>query len=75
MERRNLQRPQPTPELVRRLRTPEAAAFLGVSKSFMEKCRLTGNGPAYAKLGRVVVYDPSDLDTWANTRKRSSTSE
>ena len=45
----------------RRLRTAEAASYLSLSKSWLEKLRLTGEGPRYAKLGRIVAYDPADL--------------
>lgn len=54
----------------------EAARFLGLSKSTLDKLRLTGGGPAYLKLGlRRVVYDPIDLERWATERRRRSTSE
>ena len=59
----------------RRLRTPEAAKYLGLSKSTLEKYRLTGGGPRYAKLGKIVTYDPAELDAWADARTRTSTSE
>ena len=57
------------------LRTSDAAAFVGSTKSTMEKLRLAGGGPAYSKLGRVVVYDVDDLLAWVSARKRTSTSE
>ena len=54
----------------------EAARFLNLSKSTLDKLRLTGGGPAYLKLGpRRVVYDPVDLERWAAERRRRSTSE
>ncbi|HLO75023.1 MAG TPA: helix-turn-helix domain-containing protein [Magnetospirillum sp.] len=59
----------------RRLRTPEAAAYLGLSKSTLEKYRLTGYGPKYCKLGKIVCYQLEDLDAWADARTRFSTSE
>lgn len=60
----------------RRLRTPEAAAYLGISASTLEKGRVHGkNMPPFIKLGRIVVYDVADLDAWLTARKRSSTSE
>jgi predicted DNA-binding transcriptional regulator AlpA len=62
-------------EYQHRLRTPEAAAFLGLSRSTMEKLRLTGGGPRYAKLGKIVTYAPADLAAWAEARTRTSTSE
>ena len=58
-----------------RLRTKEAAAYCGSSKSTFEKYRLTGEGPVYLKIGRVVVYDRADIDAWLDSKKRISTSE
>jgi predicted DNA-binding transcriptional regulator AlpA len=58
-----------------RLRTQQAARYVGLSKSTLEKYRVTGGGPVYASLGRIVVYESSDLDHWVNQRKRASTSE
>ncbi len=57
------------------LRTIEAAAYIGLSKSTLEKLRVTGGGPSYSALGRVVVYRIEDLDAWVSARKRRSTSE
>ena len=53
--------------------TKEAAAFLGLSRSWLEAMRLRDDGPAFYKLGRRVVYSIGDLDTWAEARRRSST--
>lgn len=58
-----------------RLRTNEAAVYCGSTKSTLEKYRLTGEGPVYSKIGRVVVYDRNDLDSWLNGKKRHSTSD
>tara|TARA_B100000965_G_scaffold381828_2_gene379640 strand:+ start:4709 stop:4924 length:216 start_codon:yes stop_codon:yes gene_type:complete len=58
-----------------RLRTAEAAAYCASSKSTFEKYRLTGEGPAYIKIGRIVVYDRDDLDAWLASHRRLSTSE
>ena len=58
-----------------RLRTKAAAAYLGLSPSTLEKSRVSGDGPIYASLGRVVVYDVEDLDAYVDARKRHSTSE
>lgn len=58
-----------------RLRTADAASYCASSKSTFEKYRLTGEGPAYIKLGRVVVYDLEDLNTWLASNRRMSTSE
>ena len=60
----------------RKLRTDEAARFLGLSSSTLAKMRLRGDGPAYSKAGpRIVVYDMTDLDDWLAKGRRFSTSE
>jgi predicted DNA-binding transcriptional regulator AlpA len=58
----------------RMLRTDGAAEYLGLAASTLNKLRLTGGGPEYIKLGKVVVYDPTDLDAWLSSKRRSSTS-
>lgn len=59
-----------------RLRTPTAARYCGVSRSYLNKARLHGSGPAFSKLpGGIVVYSIRDLDEWLDARKRCSTSE
>jgi excisionase family DNA binding protein len=51
----------------------ETAAYLNLSKSTLNKLRLSGNGPAYLKLGRRVLYDRADVDRWTaqNTRRQT----
>ena len=61
---------------ISKLRTPAAAAYLGLSASLLSKMRLRGDGPVYSKAGpRVVVYDLADLESWLAARKRRSTSD
>lgn len=57
------------------LSTSEAAAYCGSSPSTLEKLRCFGGGAAYLKIGRRVVYDPSDLDQWLADKRRRSTSD
>lgn len=58
------------------VRVKEAAEYLGVSKSFLDKARCHGGGPRYMKLGAAVVYSTDELDRWmrvctvANTNTR-----
>ena len=59
----------------RKLNVREAARFLGLSVSTLNKMRLNGNGPPYLKLGRRVLYDVHDLQAWAASRRRNHTSE
>ena len=59
----------------RKLCVQEAAHFLGLSVSTLNKMRLNGTGPRYLKLGRRVLYDMRDLEEWAASRARSHTSQ
>lgn len=52
----------------------DAAQYLGLSASTLNKLRLTGDGPPYYKLSRRVVYRQSDLDAWLESHRRYSTS-
>ena len=56
-------------------RTPEAAAYIRLSASTLAKMRVRGDGPAYIKAGRAVLYDRRDLDAWLAAHRRRSTSE
>jgi predicted DNA-binding transcriptional regulator AlpA len=53
----------------------EAAEFTGLSASTLNRLRVTGDGPRYAKLAGRVLYDVRDLDQWIENNKRGSTSE
>lgn len=57
-----------------KVRTGGAADYSGLAESTLEKLRVTGGGPRYIRVGRVVVYDLDDLDAWFDCHKRRSTS-
>ena len=57
------------------LTTHEAAAYLRLSPRTLERYRVTGEGPAYVKLGRRVFYERKALDDWLELRRRRSTSD
>ena len=61
------------------LDTPGAAEYLRLSTPTLERLRLTGNGPAFAKLTPgprgSVRYRRADLDAWLASRLVRSTSE
>ena len=57
------------------LRAAAAAAYCGLSKSTLDKYRLTGEGPVFLKLGRAVFYDIKDVDQWLLDHRRISTSD
>lgn len=65
------------------LSTTAAASYLGadadgkplVSPKTLEAWRVRGNGPAFCKAGRRVLYRRSDLDAWVAATARRSTSQ
>lgn len=59
----------------RRLHRKEAATYLGLSLSWLDKSRLRGNGPPFLQIGTRIVYDMADLDAYIASCRRQSTSE
>ena len=57
------------------LTTDEAAACVRLSGRTLEQYRVTGGGPVYLKLGRLVFYEKRALDDWLELRRRRSTSD
>jgi len=53
----------------------DAAVYLGLSRSFLAKAAIKGNGPEFLKFGRRVVYDRETLDAFAVSHRRRSTSD
>ncbi len=46
------------------VRVRQAAEYVGLSKSFLDKARCYGTGPVFIKLGNSVIYRTEDLDDW-----------
>ena len=60
-------------EKPRIVRTPEAAAYLGLSASALEKKRITGDGPEFVRLGgRAIGYELAALDAWIEEQRKKS---
>jgi predicted DNA-binding transcriptional regulator AlpA len=58
------------------LRTPAAAARLGLSPATLEKMRVRGDGPRFVRLSRKhITYAAAALDDWAQEREYQSTRE
>lgn len=53
----------------------QAAKLLGLSTSTLNKWRVYGEGPRFAKIGRRIAYRLTDLEAWIASRLRGSTSE
>lgn len=53
----------------RYLRTKEAATYLGISASVLNKDRVTKLiGVPFTRLGRTILYDRIELDRWLKTQ-------
>ncbi|MEO6248543.1 MAG: helix-turn-helix domain-containing protein [Sphingomicrobium sp.] len=57
------------------MNTAEAARYVRLGKPTLERFRIKGDGPRYAKLGGAVRYRQADLDAWLESRMTRSTSE
>lgn len=48
---------------------PVAAAYLGTTANYLAQMRHRGEGPAYIKRGRRILYRHEDLDAWLDARR------
>ena len=62
-------------ERIEYLNTREAAVHLGLSTRTLDRYRVSGDGPVFLKFGGRVRYLREDLDDWARSRRRRSTSD
>ncbi len=51
----------------------QAAQYLGVKPSTLERWRFVGAGPKFCKVGRLVRYRRAALEAYLNERTRTST--
>ena len=57
------------------LNTRQAADFLGLSTRTLDRFRVSGDGPVFHRFGGRVRYSRPDLESWAASRRRASTSD
>ncbi len=57
------------------LTTEEAATYLRLRPSTLERWRCVGDGPSFRKFGRRVVYLQAELEAFAELGRRASTSD
>ncbi len=57
------------------LTTAETARLLRVSEVTLARWRIEGQGPAFNKFGKRVLYARDDVLTWAKSQRRTSTSQ
>ena len=53
----------------------EVAKLLGVSTRTLERHRLTGTGPQFTRIGRLIRYRQCDLAEYVDRNLRASTSQ
>ena len=53
------------------LSTREAAVWLSLSPRTLDRCRVSGDGPAFHRFGSRVRYLAADLETWTSARRLS----
>lgn len=51
------------------------AEQLKLSPKTLAKWRVYGQGPAFYKVGRRVMYDRSEVQNWLEGQRRASTSQ
>lgn len=59
----------------RMLRVEDVAAITSLSASYLNKLRGSGMGPPFRKIGRAVLYDTAEVQSWLDQHSRSSTSD
>jgi len=57
------------------LREKEVAEYLKVSPKTLQAWRFRGRGPTFRKIGRICLYEESDLQAFIEASKRKSTSD
>ena len=62
-------------EIEKLLTGQEAADFLQISEQTLRIQRIKGSGAKYVKVGRLVRYRQSDLETYLNARTFENTSQ
>ncbi len=57
------------------LDTNGAARILGLSSKTLSRYRVSGDGPVFHRFGARIRYRRDDLEAWAASRRRASTSD
>ena len=57
------------------LTVDQAATYLGLARSTLNKWRCQGEGPSFIKMGRAVRYRTTDLEGFLEESASNSTSE
>ncbi len=55
------------------LSTKQTAEHCGISPRTLESWRISGHGPMFRKIGRLVRYVQSDIDAWLDENRHQNT--
>ncbi len=55
------------------LSTKQAATYCCLSPRTLESWRISGQGPAFRKIGKLVRYSKSDIDIWLDENRHQNT--
>ncbi len=57
------------------LSSVQAAAYLGVKEPTLVKWRMSGEGPCFVRVGRMIRYRQTDIEAWLASRTFGSNAE
>lgn len=57
------------------LTTTQAAEFLNVSRSFLDKDRINQKSIPFMRIGRKIAYDINDLEAFMEQQKKAAMGE
>lgn len=55
------------------LSTEQAAIYIGMSVEYLKRARIDGKGPSFSKIGRRVVYQVKDLQSFLERHRQQNT--
>jgi hypothetical protein len=47
----------------------------GLRSNYLAKLRITGEGPAFLKIGNLIFYEEDRVEAWLESKRRTSTSD
>ena len=61
----------PVDDRPRRMRLREAADYIGITPDALYRLRGRGEGPPFLMVGKIILYDTRDVDTWLASHRQS----
>src|SRR5262245_16189686 len=61
---------RPPDDKPRRMRLREAADYIGITPDALYRLRGRGEGPPFLMIGKIILYDVRDIDTWLASHRQ-----